>query len=344
MNTLKIVLPMAGEGTRMRPLTWSKPKALIQIADRPLLGHVLASLDTLPPTLPRELVFITGYLGEQIGPYMAAHHPEEKVHYVEQRERLGQSHAVYQAREFLDGPMLLVWSDTLIETDLSFLGDESAGGVAWVREVPDPRRFGVAELGPDGWVRRLVEKPQSLDNRLVVVGFYYFADSRSLLRAIETQMERDISLGGEYYLIDALNIMLERGLRMRTEPVEVWLDAGKPETTLETNAWLLENGRANHLEGSDLDGVKIVPPVYMPPDCRVEGSILGPNVSIGAGVRVRGSHIRNSIVEGGARIEGADLHDSLVGRRSTITGAHGTIHIGDDGLIEADGPGEEAGK
>jgi glucose-1-phosphate thymidylyltransferase len=130
---------------------------------------------------------------------------------------------------------------------------------------------------------------------------------------------------------------------MRTEPVEVWLDAGKPETTLETNAWLLENGRANHLRASDVDGVRIVPPVFLPASCRVEESILGPNVSLGENVEVRGSYIRNAIIEDGAQIEGAELHDSLVGRRASLKGVKGIVQVGDEARIDAGGPGEGAG-
>ena len=215
-NTLKVVIPMAGLGTRLRPHTWSKPKQLVSVAGKAVLGHVLDMLATVPDRQNIELVNIVGYLGEQIEAYMHEHYPQLPAHYVVQENPKGQSHALYLAREFLHGPMLMIFADTLVETNLSFLDKESAGAVAWVKEVPDPRRFGVAEVGPDGWVRRLIEKPTEMDINLAVVGFYYFAHAEDVIAAIEEQMRRDIQIKGEYFLADAVNIMLEQGLKMRT--------------------------------------------------------------------------------------------------------------------------------
>lgn len=332
-DTLKIVIPMAGLGTRLRPHTWSKPKQLVEIAGRPLIDHVLAMMDSLPRTLPREYVFITGYLGDQVQAHMDTFHPDLRVHYAEQRQMLGQSHALYQARTHLHGPMLMVFADTLVETNLAFLGDEPAEAVAWVREAPDPRRFGVAEADAAGWVRRLIEKPQTLDNRQVVVGFYYFPDSEQLVDAIEEQLVQDIQVRGEYYLADAVNILLGRGMRMRTQPVSVWLDAGTVESTLETNAYLLENGQANFNAPADVDGVKIIPPVFIAPTAQIEASIIGPHASIGAGCRVSGSRVHGSILEAGAQLEGCDLHGSMVGRNARLLGLRGTVSLGDDAQV-----------
>jgi glucose-1-phosphate thymidylyltransferase len=325
---------MAGFGSRLRPHTWSKPKQLLQLADQTLLDHVLDMLGTLPPALPRRYIFITGWHGDQIEAHMRLRHPRLPVEYVEQREMLGQSHAIWQARRLLAGPMLMVFADTLVETDLGFLADEKAGAVAWVREVPDPRKFGVARLDAHGRITRLIEKPAAVEDRLAIVGFYYFADSLALLDAIEEQLVRDVSLGGEYYLADAVNILLARGLVMRTEPVGAWLDAGKPETTLETNAWLLEHGRANFPGRREIDGITIDPPVYAPASASIEESVIGPRVSLGEGVRIRGSVIQNSIIEAGAEISGSRLRDSIVGRRAKVRGVNGIIQIGDDSVIE----------
>ncbi len=330
---MKVVIPMAGLGTRMRPLTWSRPKQLLRVANQSMLGHVLKMLDGLPDSETTELIFITGYLGEQMEPYMRRHHPQRKVHYVQQPEMKGQSDAIYRARQLLSGPMLMVYSDTWVQTDLGFLADESAGGVAWTRMVDDPRRFGVAELAADGWVQRLIEKPQSKDNKLVVVGFYFFRDSQGLLAAIEEQFRRDIQLNGEYFLADAVNIMLERGLRMRTEPVGVWLDAGKPETMLEMNRWLLENGRDNRPQAGGSAGVSVAPPVYVHPQARIANSTIGPHAAIGAGCRVENSTVRNAILEDGAVVKDAELSASLIGQRARVHGVRGSIIVGDDATI-----------
>ena len=192
-ETLKIVIPMGGLGSRLRPHTWSKPKQLINVAGKSVLDHVLDTFNTLPYRENAELVAIVGYLGDQIEAHIRENYPNLKSHFVVQDDPLGQSHAIYLAKEYLTGPMLIIFGDTLIETDLSFLQQETADAVAWVKAVPDPRRFGVAEVGPDGIVHRLVEKPKDLDNNLVLVGCYYFRSAADLISAIEEQMRRNLT-------------------------------------------------------------------------------------------------------------------------------------------------------
>ncbi|MBP1702249.1 MAG: putative nucleotidyl transferase [Chloroflexi bacterium] len=327
---LKIVIPMAGLGTRLRPHTWSKPKQLVSVAGKAVLDHVLDSLRTLPDPAEIELVNIVGYLGDQIGEYVSERYPQIKTHFVLQEDPRGQSHAIQLAREYLSGPMLMVFADTLIETDLSFLANETAQAVAWVKPVPDPRRFGVAELGQDGWVTRLIEKPQDMANNLAVVGFYYFQDSQELLAAIDEQMQRDLQLKGEYFLADAINIMLERGLKMRTQQVDIWLDAGTPEALLETNRYLLEHGEDNSAEAVQRPGVVVIPPVFIHETAHVSNSIIGPHVSLGAGCQVDRSIIRDSILEDEAEADQIILEGSLVGRRARLHRRASVINAGDN--------------
>ncbi len=332
-DTLKIVIPMAGFGSRLRPLTWSRPKALLSLADKPVLAHVLDMLQTLPDPDNVELIFIVGYLGEQFEPFMRENYPDLKVHYVKQPEMRGQSHAIHLAKEHLGGPMLMIFADTLIESDLSFLGEEEVEAVVWVKEVPDPRRFGVAVTDESGRVTRLVEKPDSMDNRQAVVGFYYFADSLRLIAAIEEQMRRGQQLKGEYFLADAVNIMLEDGLDMRPQPVEVWLDAGVPATMLETNAYLLEHGHENSA-AAIRPGVTLIPPVYIHPSAQVYASVIGPHASIGAECVVEGSIVHNSIVEAQAHLRNAVVQDSLIGIKAQVTGRPRQFVIGDNSTLE----------
>jgi glucose-1-phosphate thymidylyltransferase len=329
-TTLKVVIPMAGLGTRLRPQTWSKPKQLVSVAGKTVLDHVLDSLSTVPHPENIELINIVGYLGEQIEDHVRLNYPQMKSHFVIQENPRGQSHAVKLAERYLDGPMLIVFADTLIESDLSFLHDEESEAVVWVRPVPDPRRFGVAELGQNGFVRRLIEKPEDKSNNLAIVGFYYFREARELLSAIDEQMKRDLQLKGEFFLADAVNIMLERGLRMRTQQVDVWLDAGTPESLLETNRYLLENGQDNSAEAALREGLVINPPVYIHPTAKVEGSIIGPDVSLGSGCRVEHSIIRDSILEDEAEAIGVILENSLVGRRARLRRRAGVINAGDN--------------
>ncbi len=333
MNTIKVVIPMAGLGTRLRPHTWSRPKQLISVAGKTVLDHVLDTLSTLPEPKDIELVNIVGYLGDQIEAHIRTNYPQIKAQFVVQENPRGQSHAVHLARAHLQGPMLIVFADTLIETDLSFLSDEAADAVAWVKPVPDPRRFGVAEISSDGWVKRMIEKPQEMHNNLAAVGFYYFNRAEDLLDAIDKQMARDLQLKGEYYLVDAINIMLERGLRMRTEKVEIWLDAGTPAALLDTNRYLLENGHSNNGQASQWESVVIKPPVFIHPSARVADSIVGPDVSVGAECCVESSIISNSILEDGAQVEGAILTDSLIGKRAIIKRRSAVVNAGDNTVV-----------
>ena len=328
---MKLVLPMAGYGTRLRPHTWSKPKPLVSVAGKTILAHFLDSFDSL--SLFDEVVFIIGYLGEQVVEFMGEHYPELNARYVVQPELSGQSHAIWLAREGLQGPALLGFVDTWIETDFSGLGSE---GVVWVKEVEDPRRFGLVELGEDGWVRRLIEKPQDPQSNLAVVGFYYFPQVEKLLKTIERQLAGGGTLKGEFYLADAINLLLEAGVRVRAQPVEVWQDFGTPAAVLEANRYLLDHGRDNSEHATSKQGVRIEPPAYVDPTASIHDSVIGPHVSIGPGCSIERSQIRNSIVEADAQITGSTLTGSLIGRSARVADFAGSLNIGDSSEIRGD--------
>ena len=341
---LTIVIPMAGWGTRMRPQTWSKPKPLVSVAGKTALDHLLEMFDTVPNPQNREYVFIVGpYLSElQIPAFMQASYPKLKVHYVVQSVMRGQSDAFYLARQHLNGPMLMVFSDTLIETDFSFLANETLDGVAWVKAVPDPRRFGVAEVDKEGWVTHLTEKPETCDNNLAVVGCYYFKRGEALISAIEEQFRRNVERKGEYFLADAINIMLERGAQFRTHKVSVWLDTGTIEATLETNRYLLEHGRESNPQNVKRNDVKVVPPVFIHETAEVANSTIGPHVSIGANCQISDSKIENSILEEEVEVNAAALSGSFIGRQAKVEGrgAEGQpimLNVGDNSSVKMQG-------
>jgi glucose-1-phosphate thymidylyltransferase len=320
-ETMKIFIPMAGWGTRMRPHTWSKPKPLVSVAGKTSLEHLLDMFNSVPDPGNVEFVFIVGpYLGElQVPPFVRENYPGMKAHFVVQNEMKGQSHALWLAREFMHGPMIVCFSDTLLETDFSFLANEEADVVAWVMPMEDPRRFGVAELNEEGWVSRFIEKPESTENNLVVVGCYYFKSAEKLCAAIEKQMERNLALKGEFFLTDTVTLMIEEGAKVRTEKADSWLDTGTIDATLDTNKILLA-GKANKTENESRDGVEIIAPSFIHPSAEIQNSVIGPYSSIGANCKIVNSWIEQSIVEADCEIQDATLSRSLVGIKATIRG------------------------
>jgi glucose-1-phosphate thymidylyltransferase len=332
-NALKVVIPMAGMGSRLRPHTWSKPKQLISLADSTVMGHVLNILKTLPPALEFEFINIIGAMGDQLEAYFCEKFPDHPKHFVIQANPKGQSHAIAMARDYLHGPMLMIFSDTLIETDLSFLGSEVADIVAWVTPVPDPRSFGVAQVDADGKVIKIIEKPDNIRNNLAVIGCYFFKRSEDLLSAIDEQIRRNIQFKGEFFLADAINVMLERGARARVQLADVWLDAGTPETILMANRYLLEHGHANSESYPAFEGVTIVPPVYLGPNVEISESVIGPFASLGAGCKIERSMIRDSIIEPRAQVRGVILDKSMVGRQALVNGQPNIVNIGDNSAI-----------
>ena len=333
-SNFKIVIPMAGLGSRMRPQTWNRPKPLLYLAGKTVLDHALEQFTSLPGLDQAEYVFIVSpNQGDQIQEHMQAVHPEMKVHFVVQEQMRGQSDAILLAREYLDGPILIAFSDTLIETDLIFLTKEKADGLAWVKPMDDPRRFGVVETKKNDRVTRLIEKPGDITNNQVLVGFYYFSHGEKLVAAIEEQVKRGTSLKGEYFLVDAINIMIEQGADFRARNTKVWLDAGVPESLLETNRYMLDHGRCTCPEVEAVDGVTIIPPVSIPPGTVIESSVVGPHVTLGEGCVLKNVVIRDSIIEAGTQITDMVINGSLIGRNVILEGKPDRLNIGDNSWV-----------
>lgn len=323
---MRVVIPLAGFGTRLRPHTYTKPKPLVNVAGKPVLGHILDKLGCLDV---EEVVFIVGYLGDQIEHYVKANY-SFPARFIEQKELLGQAHALYLARDVLTGPLVIIFVDTIFDADLSVLGDEPADGVIYVKEVEDPRRFGVVVVR-DEQITQLIEKPDSMENNLAVIGLYYVKDAQLLMRGIAELIDRDIKTKGEYFLADALQVMIDRGAVFRAETVSVWEDCGKPETVLQTNRYLLRQsgGHVNKLDNS-----VIIPPVYIADNAQVSESVIGPYVTIAEDSVVRRSIVQDSIINKGALIEDAMLAESLIGDHAVVRGTFDRLNVGDSSQVD----------
>jgi glucose-1-phosphate thymidylyltransferase len=329
---MKVIIPLAGFGKRMRPHTWSKPKPLVNVAGRPVLGHILDKLADLDVDV-EEIIFIVGWLGEQIQEYYEESDYPYPARYVEQRDMLGQAHAIWLAREHLEGPVLIIFVDTIFEADLGGLERSGLDGVLYVKEVEDPRRFGVAVVDGEGQVTGLVEKPDNFENRLAVVGVYYVRDSAWLIRAIEELMDRNVQTKGEFYLADAYSVMIEQGARFGVREVSVWEDCGTPKDVLHTNRYLLDHGRDNSRQVA-VSGSVIIPPVYIAPSAQIEHSLIGPYVTIAENSVVRHSIVRDSIIDEEAYIVDTMLDRSLIGKDAVVRGRYRVLNVGDSSRVD----------
>lgn len=323
---MRAIIPVAGVGRRLRPHTHTQPKALMHVAGRPILGHIL---DELVAVGIDEVVLIVGHLGEKIEEFVRSRY-RFKVHFVEQSEPLGNGHAIYVARQYLDGDgALIIMGDTIIKADLPrvLALNESAIGT---HEVSDPRRFGVVEV-IDGRVRRLVEKPEVPVSNQAIVGVYLIRHPALLGECLERMVREQRVVRGEYWLADALQMMVEAGERMQTFQINGWYDCGTPEALLEANRELLTSERPMP---DGLLGSVVLSPSYVDPSAQIEGSVIGPFTSIAEGARVTNSVVRDSIVNAGAALEGVLLEHSIIGERATVSGRASRINLGDSSEIE----------
>jgi glucose-1-phosphate thymidylyltransferase len=299
------------------------------------MAYILDDLRALGVT---EAVFITGHLKEKVEAYVREEYPEFTSHFVEQPIQNGTAGAVELARPFVDEDLLIIFVDTLFDADLSVartLPDDVAG-VIWAKEVEDYQRFGVLVTDSEGFMTRIIEKPREPVSRLANIGLYYIRDWKLLFEGIEHTMRSPTGPGGEYFLTDAFQYMVDHGAKIKIIPVEGWYDAGKPETLLETNRFVLETTRGKR--PPPREGVIVHDPVHVADGVELSESEIGPNVTIGTGSRVVGSRVRDAIVGERAVIEACDLHNSLVGNEVKLHGLKGQVDIGEHSVVVGEGP------
>jgi glucose-1-phosphate thymidylyltransferase len=324
---MQVIIPLAGKGTRLRPHTHLVPKPLLKVAGRPVMDWVMDRLEGLDVT---ELIFITGHLKEQVEAFARSryHIPSR---FIEQKVQDGTAGAVNLARPYVKGPVLIIFVDTVFEADLTLINRTDADGIIWAKEVEDYQRFGVVVTDAEGYMTRIVEKPSTPISKLANIGLYYVRAVDSLWKGIDHVLANPANKG-EWYLTDAFQWMIEHGKRILTAEVGGWYDCGKLDTLLETNEILLRKGAARRVE---YPGVTIHDPVYIEDGVTIEGSEIGPNVSLEQGTKVTGSRLKNTIVGRNAKLSRAVLDGSLLGNGVLVDGLRGSVTVGDDSEITA---------
>jgi glucose-1-phosphate thymidylyltransferase len=327
---VKIIVPLAGKGTRLLPLTKRVPKPLVRVAGRPVMDYVM---DTVKGFDIEELIVITGHLKETVERYIVEHYPV-KARFVEQKTLDGTAGAINLARPFVDGPVMIIFVDTLFDADLSIIRSADADGILWAKEVEDYQRFGVIVTDDRGYMKTIVEKPRTPVSRLANIGLYYVKQWKTLFDGIAKVLKDPPGTGGEFYLTDAFQYMVDRGCRLLTAPVGGWYDCGKVDTLLDTNRHLLEQGRARVPSGPS-PRCTIIPPVYVEDGVTIHDATVGPNVSIEGGSYVTESTISNSILGRNVRVVRSTVTESLVGDDQVIEGRTITRSVLDAGELAA---------
>jgi glucose-1-phosphate thymidylyltransferase len=323
---MKVIIPLAGKGTRLRPHTHLTPKPMLRIAGKPVIDYVMDDLKKLGGV--EEVIYITGHLKEEVESYARAHYPWKAV-FIEQTEQLGTAHAVALAKQHVDQPVMIIFVDTIFDADLGVIPKTTADGIIWVKEVDDYQRFGVVVTDAQGNMTKIVEKPSTPISKRANIGLYYIKNWKLLLQSLDWVMRQPTNKG-EYYLTDAFQRMIDQGAKLKVEDVEGWYDAGKIDTLLETNRIMLEKrGMARKPSGLQGDA-KIVEPVYIEDGVTIRRSTVGPNVSVSAGTVIEDSTVRDSIVGEKSKIVKSALHDSLIGNRVVLQGFNGDATVGDD--------------
>jgi glucose-1-phosphate thymidylyltransferase len=327
---VKVIIPLAGKGTRLRPHTYVTPKPLLPVGGRPVMSYILDDLKELGVD---EIVFITGYLGERIEEYIGAEYPDIRAHYVPQEVQNGTAGAVRLAEPYVDSDVLIIFVDTIFDADLSLIRrlPEELAGIIWAKEVEDYQRFGVIVTDDDGNMKRIVEKPRDPISKLANIGLYYIRDWQLLFEGIRRTMAGPLGQGEEYYLTDAFQYMIDRGAKIRVEAVAGWYDCGQAETLISTNRHLLETSRGRKPDGGR--NTRVHQPVRVEEGVTLENAEIGPNVTIGSGSTVRGSKLKDTLVGPGTKIENAELHDSIIGANSRVSGVVGSVSIAADSEV-----------
>lgn len=328
---MKAIIPVAGAGTKLRPHTYTQPKALIPIAGKTVLGIII---DQLYEAGIEEFVFIVGYLGEKIQDYVKTAYPHIKSTFVVQNERQGLGHAILITQSVVaEEEIVIVLGDTICEYDVKELLQAPTSVLA-VKKVDDPRHFGVAEVEDDGTILKVVEKPQIPKSNLALVGIYKIKETKLLYECLEANMRQRIKNRDEYNLTDALDCMITKGASFKAFKVLNWFDCGNKESLLESNATLLKKFGNAISPDHHFENVIIIPPVSIGKNCDIRNAIIGPNVAVGENTTINASIIKESIIGAYADLYDIVLENSLIGSDTEVKGETRSLNIGDNTEID----------
>jgi glucose-1-phosphate thymidylyltransferase len=328
---MKAIIPVAGAGTKLRPHTYTQPKALIPLAGKTILSIII---DQLRDAGIREFILVVGYLGDKIQDYVLLKYPDLQFHFVQQNERHGLGHAIYLTRGMVNGDdVLIALGDTICEFDVAeFMS--LPGSALGVKKVDDPRNFGVAEIEEETRITKVVEKPQIPKSNMALVGIYKIHETHMLFECLESNLQQGVKSYDEYSLTDALECMIGQGATFTSYKVKNWFDCGRKDTLLESNATLLKKFGGEISEDHQFENTIIIPPVSIAPGCEIRNSIIGPNVAIGEQTFINYSIVRDSIIGSFSKLFDVVLHDSLIGSDTEIKGETRTLNIGDNTEID----------
>lgn len=315
----------------MRPHTYTQPKALIPLAGKTILSIIIDQLKEAGIT---EFLFIIGYLGDKIRDYVNEKYPGLNVRFVNQNERQGIGHAILLTRPLVgDDEVFIVLGDTICEYDVAEVLSRPCSSLG-IKRVNDPRDFGVAEIGEDGFISRVVEKPQIPKSNMALVGIYRIRESAQLYDCLEANIRNDVKSRGEFSITDAIECMISKGARFQSFKVQNWFDCGKKETLLESNATLLKKFGGLISKEHHFENTIIIPPVSISPGCDISNSIVGPNVTIGEKTTISYSVVKDSIIGSFADLKDIVLTNSLIGSDTEVKGESRSLNIGDNTEID----------
>jgi glucose-1-phosphate thymidylyltransferase len=327
---MKVIIPLAGKGTRLRPHTHITPKPMLKVAGKPVMAYILEDLERLGNV--EQVVYITGHLKEKVEQYTREAFRIPAV-FIEQQVQDGTAGAVALARAHVDQSVLIIFVDTIFDADLSVINRTDADGIIWVKTVEDYQRFGVVVTDADGNMTKIVEKPKTPISKRANIGLYYIRNWKLLYEGIDHVLKSPKNQG-EYFLTDAFQYMIDQGAKIKVIDVEGWYDAGKIDTLLDTNRVMLEKGRARVPAG--IDRSQIVDPVYIEDGVKIVNSKVGPNVAIGTGSIVEHASLRDTIAGSNCRIVRSHLVNSLIGDDVVVAGVNGEVTLGDHSEVKQD--------